>query len=158
MNAGAGIPSRFEIGFPLPEDRQAESIPGYHCWGTLCERYGLAWISGRCVPRAWKHPDKNQLFFRAHDGQSRAIYCRGATSGWIRRSKGNRLTFHLSLCRGEWEPLKSLVRVFVQTALAVTTDNNRFLFLGKKSRGIRDSGPAEVWHPYPTPCFWHKRL
>jgi len=27
-----GIPSRFEIGFPVPMDKEAGSISGYHCW------------------------------------------------------------------------------------------------------------------------------
>lgn len=27
-----GIPSRFEIGFPIPEDKDAGTIGGYHCW------------------------------------------------------------------------------------------------------------------------------
>lgn len=27
-----GIPARFEIGFPIPQDREAGEIGGYHCW------------------------------------------------------------------------------------------------------------------------------
>ena len=27
-----GIPARFEIGFPIPQDREAGEISGYHCW------------------------------------------------------------------------------------------------------------------------------
>ena len=27
-----GIPARFEIGFPIPDDRQKGEVGGYHCW------------------------------------------------------------------------------------------------------------------------------
>ena len=27
-----GIPARFEMGFPVPDDREAGEIGGYHCW------------------------------------------------------------------------------------------------------------------------------
>ncbi len=27
-----GIPSRFEIGFPVPDDKESGTIGGYHCW------------------------------------------------------------------------------------------------------------------------------
>lgn len=29
------IPSRFEIGFPIPDDRESGTINGYHCWVNL---------------------------------------------------------------------------------------------------------------------------
>ena len=39
----AGMPARFEIGFPLPADRHDGAVPGYHCWAELyVEPYG--WI------------------------------------------------------------------------------------------------------------------
>ena len=27
-----GIPARFEIGFPIPTDRESGKLKGYHCW------------------------------------------------------------------------------------------------------------------------------
>lgn len=65
MMRAAGIPARFEIGFPLPEEQHAGAIPGYHCWAEFyLERYG--WIPVD-ASEAWKHPEKKNYFFGAHD-------------------------------------------------------------------------------------------
>lgn len=65
MMRAAGIPARFEIGFPLPEDQHDGVIPGYHCWAEFyVEPYG--WIPVD-ASEAWKHPDKKDYFFGAHD-------------------------------------------------------------------------------------------
>ncbi len=56
-----GIPARFDIGFPVPADRKAGSIDGYHCW---VEFYlpGKGWVPIDASEAA-KHPDKRELFF-----------------------------------------------------------------------------------------------
>jgi len=65
MMRAAGIPARFEIGFPLPAEQHAGTIPGYHCWAEFyVERYG--WIPVD-ASEAWKHPEKKNYFFGAHD-------------------------------------------------------------------------------------------
>lgn len=65
MMRAAGIPARFEIGFSLPVDQHDGAIPGYHCWAEFyVEPYG--WIPVD-VSEAWKHPDKKDYFFGAHD-------------------------------------------------------------------------------------------
>jgi transglutaminase-like putative cysteine protease len=65
MARAAGIPARFEIGFPLPEDQHDGAIPGYHCWAEFyVQPYG--WIPVD-ASEAWKHPDKKDYFFGAHD-------------------------------------------------------------------------------------------
>jgi transglutaminase-like putative cysteine protease len=65
MMRAAGIPARFEIGFPLPADQHAGTIPGYHCWAQFyVEPYG--WIPVD-ASEAWKHPEKKNYFFGAHD-------------------------------------------------------------------------------------------
>jgi transglutaminase-like putative cysteine protease len=65
MMRAAGIPARFEIGFPLPADRHDGAVPGYHCWAEFyVEPYG--WIPVD-ASEAWKHPDKKDYFFGAHD-------------------------------------------------------------------------------------------
>jgi transglutaminase-like putative cysteine protease len=65
MMRAAGIPARFEIGFPLPADQHAGTIPGYHCWAQFyIDRYG--WIPVD-ASEAWKHPEKKDYFFGAHD-------------------------------------------------------------------------------------------
>jgi transglutaminase-like putative cysteine protease len=65
MMRAAGIPARFEIGFPLPADQHAGVIPGYHCWAEFyVAPYG--WIPVD-ASEAWKHPEKKNYFFGAHD-------------------------------------------------------------------------------------------
>ena len=65
MMRAAGIPARFEIGFPLPEEQHAGAIPGYHCWAEFyVERYGWVPVD---ASEAWKHPEKKNYFFGAHD-------------------------------------------------------------------------------------------
>jgi len=65
MMRSAGIPARFEIGFPLPADKHEGAIPGYHCWAQFyVEPYG--WIPVD-ASEAWKHPEKKNYFFGAHD-------------------------------------------------------------------------------------------
>lgn len=65
MARAAGIPARFEIGFSLPENEHAGTISGYHCWAQFyVEPYG--WIPVD-ASEAWKHPEKKNYFFGAHD-------------------------------------------------------------------------------------------
>ncbi len=65
MMRHAGIPARFEIGFPLPENQHEGNIPGYHCWAEFyVEPYG--WIPVD-ASEASKHPEKRDYFFGAHD-------------------------------------------------------------------------------------------
>jgi transglutaminase-like putative cysteine protease len=65
MARSQGIPARFEIGFPLPPDENSAEIAGYHCWADFFEpQHG--WIPVD-ISEAWKHPEKKDYFFGAHD-------------------------------------------------------------------------------------------
>lgn len=65
MMRAAGIPARFEIGFSVPADQHDGTVPGYHCWAEFyVEPYG--WIPVD-ASEAWKHPDRKDYFFGAHD-------------------------------------------------------------------------------------------
>src|SRR5438309_789759 len=59
------IPAKFEIGFPLPEDKNAGEIPGYHCWAEFYTQQ-RGWIPVD-ISEAWKHQEKKDYFFGAHD-------------------------------------------------------------------------------------------
>lgn len=61
LSRAEGIPTRFEIGFPIPEEKTAGDIKGYHCW---IEAYlpQLAWFPID-ASEAKKHPAKRELFF-----------------------------------------------------------------------------------------------
>jgi transglutaminase-like putative cysteine protease len=65
MARSQGIPSRFEIGFPLPDDKTSSEIAGYHCWAEFFNPQS-GWIPVD-ISEAWKHPVKKDYFFGAHD-------------------------------------------------------------------------------------------
>jgi transglutaminase-like putative cysteine protease len=74
MMRAAGIPARFEIGFPLPGEQKAGEIPGYHCWAQFyLDQVG--WIPVD-ASEAWKKPEKRDYFFGAHD-QHRVLFTTG---------------------------------------------------------------------------------
>ena len=65
MARSQDIPARFEIGFPLPQDKHSAEIAGYHCWAEFFEpQHG--WIPVD-ISEAWKHQEKRDYFFGAHD-------------------------------------------------------------------------------------------
>ncbi|MGH8015309.1 MAG: transglutaminase-like domain-containing protein [Candidatus Zixiibacteriota bacterium] len=61
MARSLGIPSRFIMGFPLPEDKSEAPIPGYHCWAEFYVE-GQGWIPVD-ISEAIKHPEKKEYFF-----------------------------------------------------------------------------------------------
>ena len=61
----AGIPAKFEIGFPLPADRQEGEIAGYHCWAEFWLS-GYGWVPVD-ISEAWKDPARREYFFGSHD-------------------------------------------------------------------------------------------
>jgi len=65
MARSQGIPARFEIGFPLPSDKHAAEVAGYHCWAEFFDPQN-AWVPVD-ISEAWKHPVKKDYFFGAHD-------------------------------------------------------------------------------------------
>lgn len=65
MARSQGIPARFEIGFPLPPDKYAAEIAGYHCWSDFYID-GKGWIPVD-ISEAWKHQEKHDYFFGSHD-------------------------------------------------------------------------------------------
>ncbi len=60
-----GIPAKFAIGFPLPSERGAGEIGGYHCWAEFYLA-GYGWVPVD-TSEASKHPEKREYFFGAHD-------------------------------------------------------------------------------------------
>ena len=74
MMRAAGIPARFEIGFPLPADRREGEIPGYHCWAQFWLD-DIGWVPVD-ASEAWKNPAKRDYFFGAHD-EHRVLFSRG---------------------------------------------------------------------------------
>ncbi len=60
-----GIPARFDIGFPLPENKDKGDIPGYHCWAEFYAPK-IGWIPVD-ISEAWKAKQKEDYFFGSVD-------------------------------------------------------------------------------------------
>jgi transglutaminase-like putative cysteine protease len=59
------IPARFEMGLSLPEDQKSGQIAGYHCWAEFYTKE-RGWFPVD-ISEAWKHQEKKEYFFGAHD-------------------------------------------------------------------------------------------
>ena len=69
-----GIPARFAIGFPLPAERGAGRIAGYHCWAEFYAK-GIGWVPVDASEAA-KNPAEREYFFGAHD-ENRVEFSKG---------------------------------------------------------------------------------
>jgi transglutaminase-like putative cysteine protease len=69
-----GIPSKFEIGFPIPEDKPEGKIGGYHCWVNFYLP-NVGWVPID-ASEAKKHPKKRDMFFGTHPAD-RIMFSRG---------------------------------------------------------------------------------
>jgi transglutaminase-like putative cysteine protease len=65
MMRANGIPARFDIGFPLPENKDKGDIPGYHCWAEFYAPK-TGWIPVD-ISEAWKAKQKEDYFFGSID-------------------------------------------------------------------------------------------
>ncbi len=64
MARSVGIPAKFEIGLPIPADKEG-AIGGYHCWAAFYLE-GLGWVPVDSS-EASKFPKKRDYFFGALD-------------------------------------------------------------------------------------------
>jgi transglutaminase-like putative cysteine protease len=61
----AGIPAKFAIGLPIPAERGAGQVAGYHCWAEFwLDGYGWVPVD---TSEARKHPERRDYYFGAHD-------------------------------------------------------------------------------------------
>jgi transglutaminase-like putative cysteine protease len=65
MARAAGVPARFRIGFPLPEDAHQGAIPGYHCWVEFYI-HGVGWVPID-ASQAWLDPARHDFYFGSLD-------------------------------------------------------------------------------------------
>ncbi len=85
-----GVPARFAIGFPLPADRGAGQVAGYHCWAEFYAR-GIGWVPVDASEAA-KNPDKREYFFGAHD-ENRVEFSRGRDLVLTPKQQGEPLNY-----------------------------------------------------------------
>ena len=58
---GQGLPARFEIGFPLPQQHGEGTIDGYHCWARF-HVDGHGWVP-MDISEADKHPELKAYYY-----------------------------------------------------------------------------------------------
>ena len=85
-----GIPARFAIGFPLPADRGAGKIAGYHCWAEFYAA-GIGWVPIDASEAA-KNPARREYFFGAHD-ENRVEFSQGCDVELVPRQQGAALNY-----------------------------------------------------------------
>ncbi|NOY88868.1 MAG: transglutaminase domain-containing protein [FCB group bacterium] len=61
MVRSLGIPARFTIGFPLPENKAQGAVNGYHCWAEFYLK-DQGWVPVD-ISEAIKHPEKREYYF-----------------------------------------------------------------------------------------------
>jgi transglutaminase-like putative cysteine protease len=118
MMRSAGIPARFEIGFPLPEGKTEGDIPGYHCWAEFYIS-GVGWIPVD-ASEAWKNPAKRDYFFGAHD-DNRVFFTYGRDLVLSPEQKGPALNYFIyPYAESDGQPVKGLTTHFAFRDLAPT--------------------------------------
>jgi Transglutaminase-like superfamily len=90
MARAAGIPARFEIGFPLPQNSHEGAIAGYHCWAQFYVQ-GIGWIPID-ASEAWKDKSKIDYFFGATD-QNRVMFSLGRDIRLVPAQSGEPLNY-----------------------------------------------------------------
>jgi transglutaminase-like putative cysteine protease len=113
-----GIPARFAIGFPLPAERGAGEISGYHCWAEFYIK-DLGWVPVDASEAA-KDPKRRDYFFGAHD-ENRVEFTRGRDLILSPRQKGDPLNFFIyPYAEVDGKPFHGVDRVFKYRDLTQT--------------------------------------
>jgi hypothetical protein len=86
----ARIPARFEIGFPLPEERGSGAIAGYHCWAKFYAP-GEGWVPVD-ISEADKNPALREYYF-GHLTENRVVFSVGRDLDLEPRQAGPPLNF-----------------------------------------------------------------
>ena len=90
MVRSQGIPGKFEIGFPLPQDKSSAEVAGYHCWAEFYTPQ-RGWVPVD-ISEAWLHPELRNYFFGAHD-VNRVQFSVGRDIELSPRQHGDRLNY-----------------------------------------------------------------
>jgi transglutaminase-like putative cysteine protease len=86
------LPARFEIGFPLPPERGAGSIGGYHCWALFYTNQ-QGWVPVD-ISEADKHPEMKEYYFGSLT-EDRVTFSTGRDIDLVPRQAGPPLNFFI---------------------------------------------------------------
>ncbi len=85
-----GLPTRFEIGFPLPPERGEGTIGGYHCWAFF-HSDETGWVPVD-ISEADKHPEMKDYYF-GNLTEDRVTFTTGRDIELVPRQDGEPLNF-----------------------------------------------------------------
>jgi transglutaminase-like putative cysteine protease len=84
------LPARFEIGFPLPDQRGKGEIPGYHCWAYFyIDGHGWTPVD---ISEADKNPAMKEYYF-GHLTENRVTFTSGRDLNLVPKQAGEPLNF-----------------------------------------------------------------
>jgi transglutaminase-like putative cysteine protease len=86
------IPTKFEIGFPLPSERGAGTVPGYHCWAWF-RPDGGGWVPVD-ISEANKDPKRKDYFF-GNLTEDRVAFSTGRDLSLVPRQDGPALNYFI---------------------------------------------------------------
>jgi len=86
------IPSKFVMGFPIPAQRGAGDIGGYHCWAWFLPQ-GKGWIPVD-ISEANQHPDKQAYYF-GNLTENRVQFATGRDVTLVPPQQGGPLNFFI---------------------------------------------------------------
>ncbi len=117
-----GLPSRFEIGFPLPPGRGKGTIGGYHCWASFhTEERGWVPVD---ISEADKHIEMKEYYF-GNLTEDRVAFTTGRDIELVPRQDGPPLNFfiypHVEVDRQPW-PRENLTLSFSYADVPGTDD------------------------------------
>jgi len=116
-----GIPARFAIGFPLPADRGAGQIGGYHCWAEFYAE-GIGWVPVDASEAA-KDPARREYFFGAHD-ENRVEFTKGRDLVLNPKQQGAPLNYFIyPYAEADGRALTSVERSFAYRDVLRATTN-----------------------------------
>ena len=123
------LPARFEIGFPLPTDKQEGAIKGYHCWAWFFAQ-GKGWHPVD-ISEADKHPELKDYYFGKLT-PDRIAFSTGRDIKLVPESSAEPLNYfvypHVEVDGKQW-PKEKIELAFsfkdVETAEASSTDSEK---------------------------------
>ena len=87
-----GLPARFEIGFPLPDQRGKGEIAGYHCWAFFyIDGHGWTPVD---ISEADKNPKMKEYYF-GHLTENRVTFTTGRDINLEPKQSGDPLNFFI---------------------------------------------------------------
>ena len=92
MMRADGIPARFDIGFPVPENKGKGDIAGYHCWAEFYAPK-IGWVPVD-ISEAWKAKEKRDYFFGTVDA-NRVQFSTGRDITLVPRQNGPPLNYFI---------------------------------------------------------------